>query len=229
MIKIVWLLFTSLVFAQTPEFEVASIRLNTSADSASSAGMSGQGVTIINMTLRAIILNAYGLRPYQLSGGPGWLDRDHFDIAAKVPKGVKPEEVRKMMQALLARRFGLQTHRETRELLVFDLRVAKGGLRLPTADGPNQTSITRNSISGQMTIATLADALARATERPVVNLTEAGGRFRVDLCWAPLDAAGSDSPSLFTSVQEQLGLRLEAATGQVEVWFVDRANPPSDN
>src|SRR3954469_6463635 len=104
----------SLLPAQTMSYDVASIKPNKTGSSNSGTSTSNGNLRATNVTLRQVIRNAYNLQDFQIAGGPGWVDSDRFDIVAKAEGEPKPEERRLMMQALLAERFNLTTHRETK-------------------------------------------------------------------------------------------------------------------
>ena len=115
------------VLAQTPAFEVATIKRNMSGStSASNRALPGGGVTITNNTLRNIIRNFHRIQPYQLIGGPDWLSTERWDIVAKAEGDPPPERMIEMVKTLVADRFKLATHTETRELPIYALVLAKG-------------------------------------------------------------------------------------------------------
>ncbi|HEX4309044.1 MAG TPA: TIGR03435 family protein, partial [Acidobacteriaceae bacterium] len=143
-----------------------------------------------------------------------------------------------MIQSLLADRFGLKTHREQRDLPLYNLVVAKAGPKLTPAKSDGLTiNHWNNRFSAQgITLPMLAQELARDAGRVIIDQTNITGRFDIDLRWQPDDAPpmrlnGDEVslPSLFTALQEQLGLRLEAAKGPVEVLVIDSVQQPSAN
>jgi uncharacterized protein (TIGR03435 family) len=121
-----------------PPFEAASIKVNRSGDAGGGFGGRPGRIVVTNYTLRDIIRNAYGLQRYQIVGGPEWLAQDRFDINAKAPEGAPQSQLLAMMQGLLADRFKLRVHRETRDLPVFALILARADRRL----GPKMQSAT---------------------------------------------------------------------------------------
>ena len=133
-----------------PTFEVASVRLNTSGESGGSIGRQGNQVVIRNRPLRDVILNAYRLQRYQLAGGPDWINTTRFDIVAKEPDGVPPAN--RMMHALLADRFKLRVHTETRQIPVFALVVQATDRRLGPQLQVAQPDSTRsgNAVPGRI-------------------------------------------------------------------------------
>jgi uncharacterized protein (TIGR03435 family) len=222
--------------ATTPAFEVASVRLNRSGDFSSSASrFPGGRITITNNTLKDLIRYAYDLKDYQVFGGPGWIHSERYDIAAKADGDPGADKLRSMLQTLLAERFGLKVHRETKAMPAYQLVVLKEGSRLRKSKEPaSSLSIFRNR--GQITarktsMAQLANGLSGLLSRAVVDKTGISGSFDFTLEYAPLDIeTPQDSlPSIFTALQEQLGLRLEARTLSIEVLVVDEAQQLVEN
>ena len=192
-----------------------------------------------NVSLADVIAQSYRVQHTQIAG-PGWLDSQRFDILAKIPADVPKDRIPDMLQSLLADRFRLQLHRETRELPVYSLSLAKSGPKLPKADSSGGLSINdgrgRSRVTGRVTLAWFADFLSQRLDRPVQDQTGLEGVYTVNLEWVR-DSADVNSPapsdagaSLFTALQEQLGLRLVAAKGPVEVLVVDRLEKtPTEN
>jgi uncharacterized protein (TIGR03435 family) len=227
--------FLSLCALAQPRFEVASIK--PSADDSGHSGMhTDQGrLTGENVTLRRCIQSAYSIGPNLIFGGPDWLDKDHFQIDAKA--GSLPDgggDLMAMLQTLLAERFRLGLHRETRPLPAYVLEVAKGGPKLEKApdDARQKTDAQRNRITSQATtLDHFAEVLSRHVDYPVVNRTGLDGKFNLKLEWSPESSRPESNagPSLFTAVQEQLGLRLRAQKAPIEVLVIDRAERPTEN
>jgi uncharacterized protein (TIGR03435 family) len=233
-----------------PAFEVASIKPADPAANGSSTRTSQGRLTMTNVTLKRCIQIAYRIQEYQVSGGPNWLDTARFDIVAKaadsdekLPNAVRQERMEAMIRTLLEDRFQLAIHRETKVLPAYTLTVGKNGHKLKEAE-PGEGSST-SSGRGKLTakrvsMADLAVRLSSLMDRPVVDMTGVKGTFDLALEWTPDDAAkpgGNDEvliekssgPSIFTAIQEQLGLRLEAQKAPVEKIVIDRAEKPSDN
>jgi uncharacterized protein (TIGR03435 family) len=144
-----------------------------------------------------------------------------------------------MVRALLEDRFGLVAHKETREMPVYELVAAKGGLKGAKSD---EGGTTENDGKGHIyvqgsddTVGLLCESLSRALGRVVVNKTGLQGRYKLDLKWTPDDVqaaggGGADAPpDVFTAIQEQLGLKLEPAKGQVPVLAIDKVTMPTEN
>ena len=171
------------------------------------------------------------------------MDADRFDIAAKAEDKADMEQVAEMIKSLLAERFQLKFHHETRELPVYALLVGKNGSKLKaSAGGDNHDSNTlRGKITGQnIPLETLVTLLSNQLDRLVVDKTGLTGNFGFQLEWSPeasrpsADAGGGTAtepsgPSMFTAVQEQLGLRLEATKAPVDAVVIDALERPSEN
>jgi uncharacterized protein (TIGR03435 family) len=266
--------------ADRPKFEVASVRPNTSGDNKVNIGIQPGGrVTAVNVPLVMIIRNAYQLQDNQLVGAPDWVLTERYDITAKAERefppplpGGAPSPAQLMFQSLLEERFKLAVHRETRELPIYTLVLAR-------KDGKLGSQLTRSTLDceavaaarragaptaplkpgdrpicsmrmgfGQLVgtgfpLSNLARSLSQVVQRSVVDRTELTGHFDFDIKWTPdqlpsrpgmpadqpfrmngveIDPNG---PSIFTALQEQLGLKLEATRGPVEVLVIDHVEP----
>jgi uncharacterized protein (TIGR03435 family) len=190
-----------------------------------------------------------------LIGGPGWVHSDHYDLTAKaddatieawnkLPAAQQKEQLRKMLQTLLADRFKLVMRRETREMPVWTLVVAKGGSKLTAAppfppndpSGPYRSPWKRDSgmLEGNgVTVEALTRMLWGMREiesRKVLDRTGLEGTYNFTLKWtSDEDAAGGNGPSLFTAIQEQLGLKLESTKAPLDVLVIDHVERPSEN
>lgn len=251
-----------IAFAQKAEFEVASVKPNRSGDSGRFIRPSTGRLSITNMTLKNLLTIAYGVRDFQISGGPTWIDSDHYDIEAKPASNVAPKQMEgPMLQALLEDRFMLRIHRETKELPVYVLTVGKNGFNIPPASENNCVpfdpsnpplpsarsrnpsemcgflGLGRGSLNAkQVSMEAIAIALSQLLGRTVVDKTGITGEIDGHLTFAPEQAADptlppsdATSPSIFTAIQEQLGLKLDSAKGPVEVLVVDHAERPTEN
>ena len=177
-------------------------------------------------------------RPHQIAGGPDWLDSDRFDISAVADPSIDANSdaaLDLMLQNLLADRFKLALHRETRSLSSYVLEVPKNGPKLEKAAGGESRTHTngnnaRISIEAENTsMDGFAKVLAREMDRPVVNQTGLEGHFNLKLRWARDGAGVTELPSIFTALEEQLGLRMRAEKVSVEVLIIDHAEKPSEN
>jgi uncharacterized protein (TIGR03435 family) len=228
-----WLLLflASAAFAQSPRFEVATIKPSDPARADGTSGIhTGRGrLTATNVTLKRCILGAFRVRPSQIVGGPDWMDSDAFDIVGKAEEPVGDQMLAAMFQTLLAERFKLVLHRETRTMQAYVLDVASRGPKLEKADGGEGKTITgRGTFEARnTTMATFAEVLSRQMDLPVVNQTGLDGVFHLKLVWSPDDTA--EGVSIFTAIQEQLGLLLRSLRVPLEVLVIDSAQKPSAN
>jgi uncharacterized protein (TIGR03435 family) len=217
-------------------FEAASIKPNRSGSNNSSTHTTNGRITAENVSLKQLIERAYEVADYSLSG-PTWLGDDKFDIAAKQPSGAPPGQMLAMLQSLLGDRFGLMVHRESRSLSGFALVAGKKPptLHEKPAGAGTSTSGGRGTLKGtNISMAYLADFLSRTLDQPVQDQTGLPGVFDVSLEWNPglaqTDPASDRLSSIFTAVQEQLGLKLQAQKVTVDVLVVDHAERvPTEN
>jgi uncharacterized protein (TIGR03435 family) len=222
-----------------PAYEAASVKPNTSGSrSASSDGSKGQ-VLMSNQTLKRLIERAYNVQPFQVTG-PEWMENVRFDVAAKYPPDTKAEDRPLMLRTLLEDRFKLATHRETKDVSGYALVVAKGGFKLkPVQPGGSDTDTSggrvRTLTAKGTSMALLADLVARYLGEAVADKTGLDGVYDFELRWTsedqnPDNAAVDAPPSLFTALQETLGLRLQAQKVPVEIVVVDRVERvPAEN
>ncbi len=224
----------NLAFAQKPaKFDVATVRLAAPpaeghSHSQISADTGTGRLNYANVTLKDIIGQAYNVPRYQI-GGPGWIDMDRFDIAAEFPPRTDARQLPRMLQSLLADRFKLMTHRETKQLPVYDLVVARGGPKFQA--GESESGITTNSagthshVSAKVTMRSFAQFLSEEVDRPVLDKTGLAGSYDFTIGWAgdsTIDTTET-GPSIFKALEEQLGLKLETGKGPVEIILVDHA------
>ena len=221
---------------ELPSFEVASVKENTSGSSVSSISGPRPGrFTVTNMPLRFIMLEAFGLLDHQLLGGQNWITTTSFDVSATFPPGSVPaRDWRPMLQKVLVDRFGLMVHREMRAVPTYDLVLARRDRSLgaqlvrtdTNCDKPASCTlvVNRRSLTARtQALNTITPALQSLTGRPVTDRTGLTGTFDIDLTWS---ATGDDGPSIFTALQEQLGLKLESSTGLAEVVVIDAIGRP---
>ena len=235
------LLIASLAFAQTPpEFEVATVKpsaLQPIGQTSKRMDWNSERLNFSYVSLKDVIGRAYRVQQYQISG-PDWLESERFDITAKLPPGSSSLQVAQMLQGLLADRFKMAIHRETKELPVYALVVAKGGPKLKSSESDygisTNSNRTRLHVTAKATMPRFAEFLSGEIGRPVVDQTGLTSAYDFTIDWAVDDAiAPNDSsagPSVFTALQEQLGLKLDSSKGPVEIFVVDHANrSPSEN
>jgi uncharacterized protein (TIGR03435 family) len=220
------------------EFEVASVKRNLNA-TGSLAGRGGSihssraEITMEGVSLWKAVAFAYGIsedKDYAITA-PGWMRSERYDIAAKLPADVTYEEVQAMMQNLLTARFRMKTHQESKDMAMYALVTGKGGSKLHEAEpGRSRFSMGRGKIEGQAPLGAFADRLSQFVDRPVVDMTGLVGTFDISVTWSPESDEPREGASLFTALQEQLGLRLEARKGPVDVLVVDQAEKvPAEN
>jgi len=247
-------------------FEAASIKPGDPNTRVAQIQMTPGGrITTKNLPVRNLIMMAYQIRDFQLTGGPDWMRTDRYDIVAKSDdEDATPEQVRGMMQNLLKDRFKLVFHSETKEMPVYNLVIGKNGLKLREtpeselpapppgarnagpAGGRANVRIERGTINGQgMNMELLANQLANQLGRTVINKTGLTKGYDIKLEWTPdlgpgaiaQREGGNDSaptsaesgPTIFTALQEQLGLKLESTKGPVTIYVVDSLQRPSEN
>jgi uncharacterized protein (TIGR03435 family) len=235
---------------QTARFEAASVK--TLAPDALitvvGGGPEGSRLILSAMSLADLVSWAYDVKVTQVAGGPSWArqQRDRstldggvrrFDIAAKAEDGPSPSlaDFRRMMQTLLAERFGLAVHREERETSVYGLVVDKKGVKF-SESAPGAKGVLRTSGVGRITGsgATMTQLVswfsnANGVDRPVVDETGLAGRYDFALEWSNPQDAADTRPSIFTAMVEQLGLRLEPRRVAMEYVVIDRADLPGGN
>jgi uncharacterized protein (TIGR03435 family) len=228
------LLFAATAAAQT-SFEVASIKPNNSGDGSDSVNTTDGSVVMRNVPLRMIIEDAYDLKRYALTA-PDWLDNQRFDINARADAKVKQEELRLMLQSLLAERFQLKTHRESKEMSAYVLLPAKSGFKLKPAEGSG-SGINSSRGAGKakatcrhVSMARLADFLSGRVDHPVVDQSGIPDAYDFTLEWSPEQNTEDPGPSIFTALSEQLGLRLEPRKVPVSILVVDSISKmPTEN
>jgi uncharacterized protein (TIGR03435 family) len=240
--------------AQDARFEVASVRPNISGDGGGGINLQPGGrFTALNVPLVWLIESAYGLGHHQLEGGPSWIHTERFDVVAKaesdIPRpvlGSPPGAFHFMLRALLAERFKLVVREEKREAPVYELEFARTGDALgpglrridfdcttaeKTSDGRivdrnGRRTCGSNIAARAIPLSQLITVIEGQLERPVVDRINLSGLFDVDLEWSA-DSADTSKASLFTALQEQLGLKLVAARGEVNALIVERAERPT--
>ncbi len=229
--------------AQT--FEAASIKPNRSGSGSSSTHGTKGMLRMENVSLKRGILMAYGIpedRDYALAG-PSWLESERFDIVARFPGETSQADVRKMLHNLYAERFHLALHPETRQSQTYTLVVAKDGLKIKAVESSGSSSTNGRPGSLKATTITmdkLANLISRLTGTPVVNATGLAGSFSFTLEWTPDETQRSGpaeaapppagGPSLFSALQDQLGLKLEGKKAPIEVLVIDRIDRvPTEN
>jgi uncharacterized protein (TIGR03435 family) len=240
--------------APAPAFDVAAIRLHESQphehNSIWSSPFDGN-FNAENISVIALINWAYEMPDTRIIGAPSWAGTTMFNIEAKsgpevdqqmhnLPSDAGRKQKEQMVQALLADRFGLKVHFETRELPVYNLVVAKGGAKLgPLQDSGSHINTWNNRIEVEMadSIPYFAAELSKVAGRDVIDKTGITGRYDIKLRFTPDDGPSmlngqpipDPPPALFTALEEELGLKLEPGKGPVEVLVIDHIEMPSEN
>ena len=222
--------------AQRPEFEVASVKPHDASQGSPQVAFARDPgrVSYTNVTVRGLIREAYGLRVYPLSAGPDALSTARYDVEAKTPPGSSKPQIMLMLQALLQDRFKLAVHRETRELPIYALTVGKGGLKIraasddgsaPQIDSGGGHPIRAHHTSMTMLAATLQGYIGDT----VIDETGVPGIFDLNLDFKVDESITAEGETIFEAVQRQLGLKLEARKGPVDVVVIDSVEKPSAN
>jgi uncharacterized protein (TIGR03435 family) len=257
-----------------PAFQAASIKRNISATRMPMIvrPQAGGRLTAVNAPLMMLIQNAYEVQAFQVVGGPGWISTDGYDLEATPEGAIDRKQMWLMLQTLLADRFQLKLHRESRELPAYLLTTTKAGAKLPAPkegacaqtppQGPPQpgalppcgnvvVALSQNAlqlVGGKTTTTELTRVLSMVVGRPVLDRTEYSGTFDVHLEFTPSEATAGlpgsggrgdpggpqlstdvSRPTIFAALQEQLGLRLAAGKGPVDVLVIDHVERPAAN
>jgi uncharacterized protein (TIGR03435 family) len=242
----IFLIASAAILAQPPgpdngnrTFEVASIKPNSSGGSTSTENVAPGRFTASNVTLGELIQFAFGIRDFQISGGLGWLRDDRYNVVAttQTPVELTDALLEPYLLSLLVDRCRFRYHRESKELQAYSLVVLKNGPRLTVhtgetvpstheiSHGPGKTFISATNA----TMANLANLLNRELSRTVIDNTGLKEGYDIRLGWSPNPTAESTDPSLFTALQEQLGLKLESTKGPVDFIVIDNVERPSQN
>jgi uncharacterized protein (TIGR03435 family) len=224
------------------EFDVATVKpAPLQSEGRTSTRMSSDTdtgkLTYSNVNLKEVIGKAYKVQQYRING-PDWLETERFDIVAKFPPHSAAEQAPLMLQALLTDRFKLTLHRETKELPVYAMTVARNGPKFRTVETATGVTInsnrTQSHVVARVSMEGFAEFLTSQVGRPVLDKTGLTGSYEMKLDWTPDSAPATNDadtlPSLFTALQEQLGLKLAPAKGPVETLVVEHADrTPTEN
>ncbi|HEY4084777.1 MAG TPA: M56 family metallopeptidase [Bryobacteraceae bacterium] len=219
------------------KFEAVTIKPNE-LGGGHSHSHSSDGRWNASMTTKSLIEFAFGIKSFQLEGGPGWLDENNYDFVASTGDAthLTGQTLQPYLQSLLSDRFHLVYHRTQKEFSVYALMTAKGGPKLTPSTGDEKGEGTNSNgnkgvihMTGQyLTMASFASFLASEVNRPVIDRTGIQGRYDVKLDWSTGEI-DTTLPAIFTALQEQMGLRLEATKGPVEILVIDSVDKPSEN
>jgi uncharacterized protein (TIGR03435 family) len=231
------------LLAQAQSFEVASIKPNPPATNVivfknpdvNPIRISGNRVSLQRIGLKGLVVAAYNVKDYQVSGGPGWASGidSLYDITAKTQGDAAPslDQIRLMLQSLLAERFQLKLRRESKQLPVYNLVVANGGLKLkevPPDAPPPAANMRRGSMPE------IAGLMGLFLDRPLIDRTGLAGTYEYSMDLADTDRnAGPDAPGVaaaaITAIQDQLGLKAEPAKAMLDILVIESAEKPSQN
>lgn len=231
----------SSVTAQSAEkvFDAVSIKRNRTTAAASDTNTTPGRLSLVNVTVLSVVLRAFGVMGPQVVGAPDWLTSERYDILAVTGDGtaLTDESRRAYLQNLLADRFRFSFHRETREARVYSLVPAKDGHKLVSHAGPGEYSMrVQPTDDGRLRLRSTRGNLSRLAEiltgqlgELVTDRTGLSGEYDFTLDWVPNLNDSAAGPSLFTSVVEQLGLRLESGKRPVEAIVIDRIERPTED
>ncbi|HKO20862.1 MAG TPA: TIGR03435 family protein [Acidobacteriaceae bacterium] len=230
--------------SQRPSFAVATIRPSAAPVAFEHDGntqFSADTLRMQDVTVSTCIKLAYHVQDRQIIG-PEWIRSDHFDITAKSDGPAEEEEMKRMLQALLADRFGLTFHREQKEMKALVLTVAPGGAKVKPAAAPDGKPLRQNSAIGtvakSMPIAEFADFISGPLEMPVVDHTGLTGKYDFVLDFTSylpdpaknMDGTKPDTTAILkAALHDELGLNMESSKTQVEVLRIDHIEKPSEN
>jgi uncharacterized protein (TIGR03435 family) len=230
-------------------YDVMAIKPNNTGSGGVDIDTDDDRFTATNVSLKTLLEEIYDIKSDLISGIPGPVDSARFDISAKISepdhevlKKLTPEQQRQLLLPLVTERFQLKVHTETKTLPVYELVVLPGGPKFkPSADqtttGGGDISVHGTRVRADLTakeipMKHLAKALAGSIHRTVIDKTGLKGTYDLTLQWSNdenPDSGAEQAPSIFTAVQEQLGLKLQSAKGPVETLVVDHAAMPSEN
>ena len=231
--------------SRPPEFEVADVRVNNSGQiGIQGTILRGGQLSVRNVPMKELIAQAY--KAGDVTGGPGWLDSDRFDIIAKAPPNTPEDRLRLMLQTLLTERFKLAIHREQKTMTIYALVAAKRGFKLQAAAGSGQPKCVpgqgveglNHTVCTNFTMTDLAAWLPTRIapsfiDRPVVDLTGLKGTYDFRLDWVPRPLAASDvadGATVFDALDKQLGLKLEERKQPMPVIVIDHIERvPTEN
>jgi len=226
---------------QSPTFEVAAVKVNQTTEySQTPPGVRDGTFRAQNVPLKTLLSLAYGMETARITG-PGFLNSDRFDVTAKIPAGVPENQWPQMLQVLLTDRFRMVIRHEPKELDVYEMVPAKGGIKLPLERGNTPRNMGGVYIGGEIaTISQIGLAMGRWAGRPLVDKTGLEGSFYYVLNFDPRLTTGAEPPpatpgltpatNMFTAMEEQLGIKLEARKTQLDTIMVERAERlPTEN
>lgn len=239
MMRLAIALFLLAAVAQEKTFDVVSIKRNRTVGAGSETNTTPGRLSLTNATLFSVVVRAFGVQGVQIVGAPDWLRAERYDIVAVTgdDTALTDENRQRYLQAFLADRCQLRFHRETREIRVHSLVRSKDGMKLVEHGGPGEYAmrvqpadegrLRLRSTKGNMT--RFAEILTGQLGELVADRTGLSGQYDFTLEWAPDLNAAPTGPSLFTALEEQLGLKLESAKTAVQAIVIDRIERPAED
>jgi uncharacterized protein (TIGR03435 family) len=244
--RLAWVLATAIRLSAAPpqapadlKFNLASIKPNPNPAGPRLQNLPG-GVFRATCTLETLVILAFGVEPLQVSGARGWIGSDRFDVDAKAegaPQKLPEEQFHRMLQALLAERFGLKTHKESKEMSFYALTVGPKGTKLTPRTPDSHPSIPPmppgKSRFMAVNLKGLCRALSSVTGRLVMDETNLTGDYDIVLDY-PVESGSSPSQdamatAMMDAVQEELGLKLVSRKAAVNIIVIDHAERPIAN
>ena len=232
---------TAVVHAQVndrPVFDIVSVKPNISGARGGGAGFRPGRFDATNLTLRQLIAQAYDLPESRVLGADGWMTTERFDVSARFEQPVPRQIAQRMARQLLEDRFQLKVATESRVLQMFTLSLARTQPKLKASASDGQGEMSQGLVQGRyrvsarkMPVSVLIDVLEKELGTPVRDATRLDGLFDFQIEWSRDLAGGADTaaPSVFSALQEQLGLRLDSGKGPVDVLVIAHAARPSEN
>ena len=244
----------ALLRGQTPTplaFDVTSVKPTSADDLRFAFRIEPDGTVFASgITLKRLVMTAYGLQGFRIVGGPDWTASARWNVQAKHQGIASLDQIHDMLRTLLEERFQLHTHQETRNLPVYVLVVDRNGPKVPRTQDvsakPTVQAVPGSVRLTNATSATFASQLSYSVARPVIDETRLSGTFDFALMWTPLPnedgvpttaglpagvseqaSAIGEGASIFTAIREQLGLRLNATRGPVDVLVIDHVKKPT--
>jgi uncharacterized protein (TIGR03435 family) len=237
--------------ASKPAYDVGSIKPNTTGRNGVSIHVDDNIYTAINISLKVLLAQAYGIREDLISGVPNWANSARFDIHAKVVEAdrhalamLNQRQQEALLQPVLVDRFQVKVHTETKILPVYELVVAKGGIKFEASSPADKNKRWHDVTAGgssihnghlaahQVPLSRLVNVIAGQMHRAIVDKTDLAGDYDLLLDWTPEDAPPSPdatAPILPTALEEQLGLKLVSSKGPVETLVIDHAELPTED
>jgi uncharacterized protein (TIGR03435 family) len=229
-----------------PDWDVVTVKARDPNDPNGNAsiGMKGSQFALINRTVETMLMAGYGVQKSQIVGAPHWIETEKWDVQGvpDVPGRPSLKQMQSLIRKVLAERFGLKLHRESRELSVYAITVAKGGEKMARSMGdpnglPDESDNASNGLvtmrATNISMVDFAMMFQFYLDRPAVDQTGLTGRYDFQLKWTPDEArAAADSnapPGMFTAIQEQIGLKLEPVKAPADVLVIDAVQRATGN